>query len=336
MFRAEERVLGVALPPGLCLAPDGRVNDRVTAFMAEQLRSRINGEAGIACVLCPASSGSKIFLGVPQRGHHPNCSGSGIEVAAGIACTSGFHNFAAAATFTPDLAAERPAFRGVDFDRLAMHFPAELRDMDLVDVRRDAVREFRFTDLCRFPYGGFTRPLVYPQAFAAFEQLVPELCVGLTEQAILENRMPRRIETHIERALRRLISNSTADGRTRPGRKRHAAAVLTLTGRVYYGVNLRSDSEGVDRCSEWTALGAAFAGGDDRSAVAVFIFSPDYGEKGQLSSCGRCLNSLGGCIDPRVGDMIVVYFENAKPTRRFLYTNIPTRSYAAAEGVASA
>jgi cytidine deaminase len=150
---------------------------------------------------------------------------------------------------------------------------------------------------------------------------------------ILEQRLPPPFLRQLDRHLRVLIGNSTADGKTRPGRKRHASCVFTMSGTAYFGVNLRADTEGCDRCGEWTALGAAFVGGDDRKIVGAVVFSPDYGE-GSVACCGRCLNSLGGCIDSAVGDMLIRYLDNARQPRVQLYSNMRNVSYAEAEAAA--
>ncbi len=329
MKREEDWVLGIELPPALSLTAEGRLTDEIAAFVAGELRRRRNSEPAIGAVV---TENRRMYFGVPQEHHHPNCFGSAVEVAVGIACTSGYHRILGAALFDPERRPGQAVYSGVDSDRLSEHFPVGKRDMDVVTVFSDSYKLQPYLELWSLPYGGNKPAQVQPEPFAATEQLCAEFVRMLTPAAIHGAVLPKAIVKYMERKLRMLIQNSTGDGKTRPGRKRHAAGVVTRSGRVYYGVNLRSEAKGADRCSEWNALGAAFTGGDDRSIVACFLFSPDYGDRGLLTVCGKCKNALSGCIDAQVGDVLIYFFENVRPTRRALLTHLRDNSYASAEG----
>jgi cytidine deaminase len=104
--------------------------------------------------------------------------------------------------------------------------------------------------------------------------------------------------------LRKIIDHSTCNG-TRPARKKHAAAVVTADGYVFFGVNMRHHDTAHVRCAEEVALGNALAFGR-RHISCIVVYSPDYVPK----CCGTCLDKLTEHIDPRIGDLPIIYVGN--------------------------
>lgn len=330
--RVDDWVLGSNIDLGNLLDPSLRNRTRYLRKLGltKTIRQRLLAlsRERLAPSACVISKTGRIYFGVPQKQSHPNCYGSAIEVAAGIACTSGSHDFVGAAVYYPYADSNHPGFSEIDLGRLAEHFYEPWNDMLLMQIFEEREDVFTHKDRLPRPWGGRTRRRKETQVRAATEMLTRKF----DPQILLKSQTMTHTLEYLNRQLGLLICNSSADGITRPGRKRHAGCVFTAAGRVYYGVNLRSDTEGCDRCSEWNALGAAFLGGDDQHIVGACVYSPDYGE-GNLACCGKCLNSLGGCIDPNVGDMIVAYFEPSKRMRILRYSQMPNISYAAAEGL---
>jgi hypothetical protein len=318
-----EWVLGMPLPKELSNLPtQGELPEDVRNWISSELQTHLNGSEAVGCVL---TTNKHLYFGVQQKHSHPNCYGSAIEVAAGIACTSGSHSFLAAGVYRPE---GEYIFSGVDLERLAEHFPENSRDMTLIRCGPRGMESFPHSARLPEPAGGRRRPKVKPVPAVAYEKYPLEL----TLEQVFDKQLPSAFVRHVDRRLRTLyLQNSTADGRTKPGRKRHASCVFTPDGHLFFGVNLRSDVEACDRCSEWNALGASFVGGHDQELVGAIVYSPDY-KRGRVECCGKCRNSLGSCIHPQFGDMLVRYVESGHPPRIWLYSEMPNISYAQAEG----
>ena len=314
---------GTPLPEKLRNIPEGgTLPEGVTKFLDEQLRAHLNGNESVACVL---TTDGHIYYGAEQKHDHPNLFGSPVECAAGIACTSGRHEFRAAAAHRPD---GIYTFSGVDLERLTEHFPRGAKDMTLFRSSKSGCEVFQHSVKLPEPAGGRNRPKVSPVLAPAYEKYAIELKL----EQILDRKLPREFIRHIDARLRTTyIFNSTADGVTKPGRKRHASCLFTAQGDLLFGVNLRSDVEACDRCSEWTALCPAYVGQLNRQIIGAIVYSPDY-KHGRVECCGKCRNALGTCIDPSFGDMLIRYVESGRPPRFWLYSEMPNISYAQAEG----
>jgi len=268
----------------------------------------------------------QLFFGMPRNHAHPNCYGHSVECATGIAVTSGHHSFPLVVTYERD--SSRPPFDGLVLERLAEHFVSGCdRSMKLVHVSDVAETMYEHKSLLPFPHGGISRPQVNPRLSVAHKKM--NFTLSVDDVCALQ--IGRDVLRAIGRELRAIVHNSSADGETRPGRKRHAACVFTADGDAYFGVNLRSDVRGIDRCAEWNALSAALVGGDKERVAGVLVYSPDY-EEGSVCCCGRCLNSLGDFIDPNIGDMLVAYMGRTAIDDLKLYTEVRNTSYGQAEG----
>ncbi len=102
--------------------------------------------------------------------------------------------------------------------------------------------------------------------------------------------------------LRKVVKNSNCDGKTRPGRKPHACAVVTHDGYVFFGVSVRQKNAEVVRCAEDVALTNAAAMGRWNIVCAV-VYSPNYVPK----CCGSCLDRLSEHVGTRHGDLPIIY-----------------------------
>lgn len=268
----------------------------------------------------------QLFFGMPRNHAHPNCYGHSVECATGIAVTSGHHSFPLVVTYEKDT--ERPPFDGLVLERLAEHFvPGCDRKMKLLHVSDASETLYEHNALLPFPHGGVSRPHVSPRPSSAYKKLD----FKLTADDVCDLQIGRNALLAIGRELRAIVHNSSADGETRPGRKRHAACVFTADGDAYFGVNLRADVRAADRCAEWNALSAALVGGDKERVAGVMVYSPDY-EEGSVCCCGKCLNSLGDFIDPNIGDMMIAYMGRTGIDALKLYTEVKNTSYGEAEG----
>jgi cytidine deaminase len=267
-----------------------------------------------------------LFFGMPRNHAHPNCYGHSVECATGVAVTSGHHSFPLVVTYEKDT--ERPPFDGLVLERLAEHFvPGCNRSMKLLHVSDVGETLYEHNSLLPFPHGGVSRPHVSPRPSAAHKKLD----FSLSADDVCNLQIERNSLRAIARELRAIVHNSSADGETRPGRKRHAACVFTADGDAYFGVNLRADVRAADRCAEWNALSAALVGGDKERIAGVMVYSPDY-EEGAVCCCGKCLNSLGDFIDPNIGDMMIAYMGRTSIDALKLYTEVRNTSYGEAEG----
>lgn len=268
------------------------------------------------------SDKGRLFIGLPRKHAHPNCGGDAIECAIGIAAASGHHSFPIVATYNDT--AQKPPFSGPVLERLAEHSVPGGAPMKVLHVRSSGEDKYLHSQLLPFPGAGKSRPVVEPRELCAYKKYD----VALIQPGGIS--VPENFLNALAQDLVELLPNSTADGKTRPGRKRHAAAVFTEHGDTYFGVNLRSDVGTIDRCAEWNALSAALVGGHTRIA-GTLVYSPDYDE-GKVCCCGRCLDSLGDFMSPELGDMFVVYMSSDRrievPT---LYSTLRPTSYAQAE-----
>lgn len=325
-------VMGLALPDIAahsagaepCILPEN-INTAITSELSVLTRSLAHYYK-VSSFTTILTDRGQLFFGMPRNHAHPNCYGHSVECAVGIAVSSGHHSFSLVATY--DTNTDRPPFDGLVLERLAEHFPVgSNRTMMLMHVSDVSEVVYLHQDLLPHPHGGFSRPAVSPRPYAAHRKLD----FSLSTDEICTRQIPVPILRELGRDLRALVHNSTADGETRPGRKRHAACVFTTSGDVYFGVNLRSDVKGIDRCAEWNALSAATVGGDIGKIAGVMVHSPDYDE-GSVCCCGRCLNSLGDFIDPEIGDMAIVYMGQTAIDEVKLYTEIKNTSYGQAEG----
>jgi cytidine deaminase len=272
------------------------------------------------------SDQGQLFFGMPRNHAHPNCYGHSVECATGIAVTSGHHSFPLVVTYEKD--PHRPPFDGLVLERLAEHFvPGCARKMRLLHVSDVGETIYEHNALLPFPHGGISRPHVSPRPSSAHKKLD----FSLSADDVCNLQIGRNTLLAIGRELRAIVHNSSADGETRPGRKRHAACVFTADGDVYFGVNLRADVRAADRCAEWNALSAALVGGDKERIAGVMVYSPDY-EEGSVCCCGKCLNSLGDFIDPNIGDMMIAYMGRTSIDALKLYTEVKNTSYGEAEG----
>jgi cytidine deaminase len=298
-------------------------------YLLEAMRAQWSGVGDFAVV---KTCRGKLFFGLALEQAHPNCCGTALETAIGIAVTSGHHNIKAVGYYREGYGNGRQVFSGLELDRLSEHFGSDGRRIELFKMRldndgKDAFVNFDHGSL----FGGYNRPDKgeLPE-LPAMEKLPAELARHLLADAISENRLAEELVDALRKRLMQRIDHSTANGISKPGRKRHAACAVTLDGTLFYGVNLRADERSVDRCSEWVSLGNAAPAGV-RTIAAEFIYSPDYGDKGKLAVCGKCRNSLGGFFDPTLGDMLVGHFENHRPNHLVLYTKMPNTSYHSAE-----
>lgn len=297
-------------------------------YLLLEMRKYWSGRGDFAAVL---STRRKLFFGLALEQAHPNCHGTALETAIGIATTSGHHSIDAVAYYREGYANGRQVFSGMEFDRLSEHFGDAQRRIRLFKVRLDREDSTAFVPFEHGSlFGGYNRPEKgeLPE-LPAMEKLPDNLASLVTVEAISKNRLPDQLITALKKRLMHRIDHSTADGISRPGRKRHVACALTIDGTLFYGVNLRADERSVDRCSEWVSLGNAATAGVQKIA-GVFIYSPDYG-KGTLQVCGKCRNSIGGFFDSFLGDMVVGHFENHRANRLVLYTEMPNTSYHTAE-----
>lgn len=270
-----------------------------------------------------------LFFGVSRKFSHPNCEASSIECATGIAATSGHHSFALVATYSRSIF---PPFNGVQLERLAEHFCSPIeREMQLIHVSDSDIKPYSHNQLLPHPGAGHRRPTVRPVSLPAFRKFD----FNLGENADFALEIPESAVEELMNDLRARVTNSTADGETRPGKKRHAACVFTTDGHVYFGVNLRSDIGTLDRCAEWNALGAAALGGHANKIAGVMVYSPDYPSDGSVSCCGRCRDSLGDSIDPALGDMVVLYVGRNGLDHYDLFTDLKNIPYGKAEKGAS-
>ncbi len=267
-----------------------------------------------------------LYFGIDRKFSHPNCEASSIECATGIAVASGHHSFPLVATYNP--ISERPPFNGVQLERLAEHFcsPTE-REMQLVHVLEQEHAIYPHNQLLPFPGAGYRRPEVSPIKLPVHCKLV----LGTENDAAFALCLTGWAVNRLILDLQLRVGNSTADGETRPGKKRHAACVFTTDGHVYFGVNLRSDIGSIDRCAEWNALSAAAIGGHAQRIAGVIVYSPDYTDGGSVSCCGRCRDSLGDSIDPALGDMLVVYASPEDAIRYDFFNDLKNTPYGRAE-----
>jgi cytidine deaminase len=270
----------------------------------------------------------KLFFGLPREHSHPARSGTSIECAISVAATSGHHSFPLVATY--DLESARPPFSGCTLERLAEHFVDSSSSMKLLHVGDHSVTAYEHRELLPYPAAGVGRPVIAPTLYHAHMKIPEALGIGKVGPSSVEELAPEWLVTLLASKLRELVDNSSADGITRPGRKRHAACVYTAEGDVYFGVNLRSDNPMMDRCAEWNAISAAVVAGDAKKIVGVMVYSPDYKE-GSVSCCGGCKDALGDCIDQDVGDMAVVYVGASGTNQLQLFRELPNIPYGDAE-----
>ena len=84
----------------------------------------------------------------------------------------------------------------------------------------------------------------------------------------------------IEKATETIVS------RYEKGKHSVGAAVRTVSGNIYVGVCINSQK--VDICSEWTAIGAAATAGDDEITMAVAVHQKSDGTHEIYPPCGLC------------------------------------------------
>ena len=315
-------VLGTVVPKKLRPAkPQFRISAALRKFIVGKLHEHLNGSESVGAVL---THDGMLFYGVHQKHAHPNLNGTAIEVAAGIACTSGRHQFIAAAVHQP---VGPYYFNGVELERLAEHFCAGSRDMILIRSDADGIDSFKHSTRLPEPAGGRRKATIDPQPQVAYEKYD----LSLNAADVIDGKLPRQFLRYVDQRLRECyLRNSTADGITKPGRKRHASCVFTPDGHLFFGVNMRAAAESCDRCSEWTAIGASFVGGCERQLVGAIVYSPDY-PNGRVECCGKCRNALGGCIHPEFGDMLIRYVELGRPARITRFSRMPNTTYEQAE-----
>lgn len=320
-------VRGLSLPETLQvpICPEN-INHKVTSELGALTRNLAHHYEVSSFTTLLTDSGH-LFFGMPRIHAHPNCRGHSVECATGIAATSGHHSFPLVVTY--DRETQRPPFNGLVLERLAEHFvPGCGRQMKLLHVSDAEETIYEHHALIRFPHGGVSRPQISPKPSSAHKKLDFNFSADDVRTLNIEG---NALQT-IGRELRAIIHNSSADGKTKPGRKRHAACVFTAVGDAYFGVNLRSDVDPADRCAEWNALSAALVGGDITRIAGVVVYSPDYDSLGSVRCCGKCLNSLGDFIDPKIGDMIIAYMGLNSIDTLNLYTKMKNTSYGEAEG----
>ena len=300
------------------IAPDLRTQ---IGYLTRTLALRYNAES-FSTIL---TEDGHLFFGVSRKFSHPNCEASSVESATGIAATSGHHSFALVATYSRT---NPQPFNGVLLERLAEHFcsPTD-REMHLIHVTDSNITSYSHNHLLPHPGAGHRRPTVRPVSLPAFRKLD----FNLGENTDFALHIPDSVVENLIEDLRVRVINSTADGETRPGKKRHAACVFTNDGHVYFGVNLRSDIGTLDRCAEWNALSAAAMGGHANKIAGVMVYSPDYSSDGSVSCCGRCRDSLGDSIDPTLGDMVVLYVGRNGLDHYDLFTDLKNIPYGKAE-----
>lgn len=238
-------------------------------------------------------------------------------------------------------------------------------DMALIKVNDSEHVVVRHRELFKEPVGGLNRPLIDTIPFDAVQRVPEELqdeiprivgklrslrqgfwgwvwfflrlmlpawLVALLRQWFGSPRVSLDLISHLKTELKLAIRNCTADGKTRPGRKRHAAALVSGDGWVFFSVNQRSDCDGADRCSEWRTVQRTRVGGKHLDIVLVVLFSPDYPKEGAICICGRCRDALGDCLHDGHGNMAIVYIDDDRPPVRQVLLSDPPISYHAAEG----
>lgn len=343
---ARSKVLSISLPPGFAKRlhePKSLVRGiplpethkpqiapaHITKIIASELGALTRDLAlhyKVSSFTTLLSDQGHLFFGMPRNHAHPNCYGHSVECAVGIAVTSGHHSYPLVITYEKD--PKLPPFDGLVLERLAEHFvPGSARAMKLAHVSSSGEKLYEHSELLPFPHGGSSRPSVSPRPSSAYKKLD----FNLSADDVCNLRIGKNALLAIGRELRAIVHNSSADGATRPGRKRHAACVFTASGDAYFGVNLRADVRAADRCAEWNALSAALVGGDKERIAGVLVYSPDY-EEGSVCCCGKCLNSLGDFIDPDIGDMLIAYMGRTSIDALKLYTEVRNTSYGEAEG----
>ncbi|MFN4895094.1 MAG: hypothetical protein ACK5GN_10575 [Pseudomonadota bacterium] len=278
------------------------------------------------------SENGRLFFGLPSDHSHPVLYGSSVACALSIAVTAGHHSIPLVVTYESPSTA--PQCTGSDLDRLSEHLPGGMpENMHILRIWPDRYQLSTYRELCPYQSERRTRPEIRTQALDPYIQLA-QLDIREGEAISAHVLAPDALVGDLLVALKERIANSSADGETRPGRKRHAACVWTADGRVYFGVNLRAEVRQVDRCAELSAISAAVLAGDGKRIVGVMVYSPDY-HVGAVCCCGRCQDTLGDCIDPATQDMAVVYANEHGVFKRELYKALGYRSYGEAEGSVS-
>ena len=88
--------------------------------------------------------------------------------------------------------------------------------------------------------------------------------------------------------MKELIEKATAVIKSRYEKGKHTvdAAVRTASGHIFVGVCINSQK--VDICSEWTAIGAAMTAGEDDITMAVAVHQKSDGTFEIYPPCGLC------------------------------------------------
>lgn len=280
------------------------------------------------------SENGLLFFGLPSDHSHPALYGSSVACALSIAVTAGHHSIPLVVIYESQSPQMAPQCTGFDLDRLSEHLPGGmLENMLILRIWPDRYQLSTYRELCPYQSERRTRPEIRTRALDPYIQLA-RLDIRKGEAISASVLAPDALVGDLLVALKERIANSSADGKTRPGRKRHAACVWTADGHGYFGVNLRAEVRQVDRCAELSAISAAVLAGDGKRIVGVMVYSPDY-QVGAVCCCGRCKDSLGDCIDPATQDMAVVYANEHGVFKRELYKALGYRSYGEAEGSVS-
>lgn len=119
--------------------------------------------------------------------------------------------------------------------------------------------------------------------------------VGAVKEGTL---LPRNIRRLVMHELKKIAETFNPEQR-RPARKRHAAAVITADGWVFFGVNHRDEDTYYVWCAEASALAIAATYGRSEFVASV-LFSPDY----QPVTCDHCRAKLAASRTPGFAAMV--------------------------------
>ena len=275
-----------------------------------------------------ATSGNQIaaFFGTPFYYSHPVMRPEAAHYSAMVAESSGFREFILTAKFDRTAPNGRVLFTGDELERIA-EYPTithddrrndsrllqlwENGDHDLLDLR----------GLLTHPRGGTTlRQKTNPRIITVVKQFRH----GFGHKKMLKGELPKGFERWCKKNLQRMLENSRSDGKTRPGRKAHAACVVAPDGRCVFACNSPSDVPMLDCCSERAAARIAVSASILPFAL-VAITSDSYPGNGSLEMCDFCKATFAHHIYD--GNTLVLYFEKGKHPRRTWLSRV-TRPYA--------
>jgi cytidine deaminase len=257
----------------------------------------------------------RVFFGIDRYHGNPPCCSESVHVATGVACTAGAHEFSVAVTYEPE-GNETNMFSPFALGRLAQHTPVQTNNMLLIGANKKGhVHQALLSS--RLHWHPRKRTSVETKPCPLAWRLPEHVIAGITPGEIRAGRLPSEaVEAIKEYLMTQVIQNSTCDGKTRPARKPHAAAVVSTDGWVFGGVNVRHDVADQAICAEQNAVGALWTAGYF-SLVAGFLYGPIC-TNSVPTSCGACREILSGYGDAAVGDTLLVYIGPGGVTKNCL------------------